>query len=114
VVVLSPEHAAIVASKGWTRAQVREYIYEHARRSLADLKQAGKVQSDLEPDDATRFMHRGHGPMDIHLTVAGGEAGGHSAFLPSWSRGRASLWQTAPIGVCVDCEPEEVPDDTSL
>jgi len=36
--------------------------------------------------------------------MGGGDAGGHSSFIPSWSRGRASLMQSKPIGVCIDCE----------
>jgi hypothetical protein len=48
-------------------------------------------------------MHRGLGPDDILITVGGGDAGGHSAFIPSWSRSRASMMQSKPIGVCIDC-----------
>ena len=48
-------------------------------------------------------MHRGYSADDILVTVAGGDAGGHSAFIPSWSRGRGSVMQTKPIGVCIDC-----------
>ncbi len=115
VVVLSPEHAAIVAGKGWSKLEVQDFIYEHARRSLADLKRSGKSQAAPETGDDDSFVHRGRGPDDILITVAGGDAGGHSAFIPSWSRGRASLWQTRAIGVCVDCETEEArDDDTSL
>ena len=33
----------------------------------------------------------------------GGDAGGHSSFIPSWSRTRASMMQSEAIGVCVDC-----------
>lgn len=115
VVVFSPEHAAIVASKGWSKREVREFIYANARRSLLDLKRAGKVQAEPSPDDARTYSHRGRDADDILITVAGGDAGGHSAFIPSWSRGRASLMQTRPIGVCVDCDVEEAgDDDTSL
>jgi hypothetical protein len=42
-------------------------------------------------------MHRGLGPDDILVTLGGGDAGGHSCFLPSWSRGRGSLMQHAAI-----------------
>jgi hypothetical protein len=115
VVVLAPEHAAIVASQGWSKREVREFIYEHGRRSVADMKRAGKNQSPPAAGDETAFTHRGQGPDDILVTVAGGDAGGHSAFIPSWSRGRASLMQTRAIGVCVDCETEEGNDgDTSI
>ncbi len=106
VVILSPEHARIVASKGWRKRQVREYLFEHARRPLAALKRAGKLESEIEAGDETRYAHKGMSPDDILITVAGGDAGGHSVFVSSWSRTRASLMQTKPIGVCVDCEDE--------
>jgi hypothetical protein len=57
----------------------------------AELKQAGKLPGPVEPGDEARFVHRGAGPDDVHLVVAGGDAGGHSAFIPSWSRDRLSL-----------------------
>jgi hypothetical protein len=102
VLVLSPEHAKIAASTGWTKQQVREFIFERAARPRSDLREAGKLPGEPEPGDDA-IVHRGLTPEDILITVAGGEAGGHSAFLTSWSRGRSSLRQTKPIGVCVDC-----------
>src|SRR2546426_60646 len=50
-----------------------------------------------EAGDEARWVHRGRGPDDIHLVVAGGGAGGHSAFIPSWSRERNSLAVTREI-----------------
>ena len=43
------------------------------------------------------FVHRGLNPQDILITMGGGDAGGHSCFIPSWSRGRGSLMQHAAI-----------------
>ena len=103
VVVFSPEHAAIAASGGWSKQDVREFLFERAARTREELRRAGKVPGPVEPSDGTTRVHRGHSPEDILIAVAGDEAGGHSAFLTSWSRGRGSLRQTAPIGVCVDC-----------
>ena len=51
----------------------------------------------VAPGDETEWVHRGQGPEDIHLVVAGGGAGGHSAFIPSWSRDRNSLAVTREI-----------------
>jgi hypothetical protein len=113
VVVLSPEHAKIVASTGWDKAHVREYLFRQAKRSVASLQRIGKYREketalqrkladvSLLDEDA---LHRGFGPDDILLTVGGGDAGGHSAFIPSWSRTRSSLMQSKPIGVCIDCD----------
>ncbi|MGZ0188689.1 MAG: hypothetical protein ACKVH0_11915 [Alphaproteobacteria bacterium] len=49
-------------------------------------------------------MHRGLSPDDILIVMGGGDAGGHSSFIPSWSRARSSIMQSKPIGVCIDCE----------
>ncbi len=90
-VVLAPEHVQILARDGWTKARLRERLYATARRTMADLKRAGKVPGPVERGDETRWIHRGTGPDDIQILVAGGPAGGHSAFIPSWSRDRLSL-----------------------
>ena len=111
VVVLSPEHAAIVASTGWNKAKVQEYLFEQAYRSVDGLRSVGKFrQTEYERQHRngvavdTDKMHRGLTPADILITVGGGDAGGHSAFIPSWSRARSSLMQSKPIGVCIDCD----------
>jgi hypothetical protein len=97
VVVITPEHAQILARDGWTKPDIRQYLYEHARRSLADLKRGGKRQGEVEPGDEQTFRHRGEGADDILVLVGGGEAGGHSSFISSWSRGRNSIMQTREI-----------------
>ena len=96
-VVLAPEHVQILARDGWTRTRLREALYAGARRTVADLKRGGKLAGAVEPGDDARWVHRGQGPDDIHLVVAGGGAGGHSAFIPSWSRERNSLAVTREI-----------------
>jgi hypothetical protein len=128
VIVFAPEHASHLRRAAWSRARVQQWLYDHAWRSLADLKRGGKVEPafysnpnlvdwiyadspagppdplpgphDAEHigagDEAVR-VHRGHGPDDILLAVGGGEAGGHSAFFPSWSRGRSVPFVTKPV-----------------
>ncbi len=95
--VLAPEHVRILARDGWTKPRLRDTLYARARRSVADLKRAGKVPGPVGPDDDTRFVHRGDGPQDIFIVVGGGGAGGHSAFVPSWSRNRNSVVVTRPV-----------------
>ena len=103
-VVLSPEHADIVASTGWTRAQAADYLFQRARRTVAAMRAVAKFVPREHRLQGREDMHRGLSPQDILITVAGGDAGGHSAFIPSWSRTRASLMQHKPIGACVDCQ----------
>lgn len=95
VVVLSPEHVRVIGNAGWSRNQVKEYLYEHATCSVAALKAAGKYR-DREHGEKT-IVHRGRDANDILVVVAGGDAGGHSAFIPSWSRTRGSIMQSKVI-----------------
>ena len=96
-VVLAPEHVVILARDGWTKPSIRQALYARARRTMADLKRGGKVAGPVAAADEATWVHRGRGPEDIHLVVAGGGAGGHSAFIPSWSRDRNSLAVTKEI-----------------
>ncbi len=99
VVVLSPEHAEIVASTGWSKAQVRAYLFDYAKRSVEDLQRIGKYTERAHEAQNLPDIHRGLRADDILVTVGGGDAGGHSAFIPSWSRGRGSIMQSKPVGV---------------
>lgn len=107
VVVLSPEHATIVASTGFSKEDVKNYLFEQARQPVSRMKAVMKYVEDEHKRQQAQSpgsdLHRGLSPDDILVTVAGGLAGGHSAFIASWSRTRASLMQHAPIGVCIDC-----------
>ena len=108
VVVFAPEHARKIGDAGWSVEQVQAFLYEHAARDLATLKRVGKVEHEpsfindwssgrwqpktdqtVEPGDEQIIVHRGYRPEDILVLVGGGNAGGHSAFFPSWSRQRS-------------------------
>lgn len=96
VVVLAPEHVGFLRQAGWSRRDVQEFLYRHARRRRSDLVRAGKVEGGSS-DGGDEWVHRGTGPDDVLVLVGGGDAGGHSAFIPSWSRGRGSTAVTVPI-----------------
>ena len=97
VVVLSPEHVRIIGRAGWSRTDVKEYLFEHATRTTAQLEAVGKLSRRQYGDGADGVVHRGRSPKDILVVVAGGDAGGHSAFIPSWSRTRGSIMQTVKV-----------------
>ncbi|MBS0546441.1 MAG: hypothetical protein JSR24_01750 [Proteobacteria bacterium] len=106
VVVLAPEHMKVIATAGWSREKVQDYLFVAAKRSVDGMKSAGKYR-DREYDSqhgeqrhaltVDGFMHRGLQPSDILVTMGGGDAGGHSCFIPSWSRGRGSIFQHRAI-----------------
>ena len=105
VVILAPEHMQIVAGAGWTREKAQDFLFTHAKRSVEGMKGVGKYRDreyDTQHGDGAHalaeagFVHRGPRPDDILITMGGGDAGGHSCFIPSWSRGRGSIMQHAP------------------
>lgn len=90
-VVIGPEHAATIARHGWTRNDVRNYLWLHAGNTFGQISfqhRYGKVYNrnlprwyKREPDARIPIVP---GPDDIHLFVAGGEEGRFSAFIPGW------------------------------
>ena len=93
VVVLSPEHVNIIANQGWSKEDTQNFLFENAKRDVASMKNVSKYLEKHHAPQQREEVHRGYGPEDILITVGGGDAGGHSAFIPSWSRGRASIMQ---------------------
>ncbi|MDP6872641.1 MAG: hypothetical protein QF521_03860 [Alphaproteobacteria bacterium] len=114
VVVLSPEHTRVIAAADWSKQQVKEFLFSHATRTVEGMRSVGKFRQreydrqhggdECSPLALDGMMHRGLGPDDILVLMGGGDAGGHSCFIPSWSRERLSIMQSKPIGVCIDCD----------
>ncbi|MGE0513927.1 MAG: hypothetical protein AB7E81_10000 [Hyphomicrobiaceae bacterium] len=111
IVVLAPEHMQIIGDAGWSREKTQDFLFTQAKRSVDGMKSVGKYRdSEYDKQHAAGahrlvdagFVHRGMGPDDILITMGGGDAGGHSCFIPSWSRGRGSLMQHKAIGVNVN------------
>ena len=103
VVVLSPEHIGIITQAGWSKAAVRQFLFDHAKQPLVEMQRVMKYRNIEHKRQGFPDIHRGLSAGDILITVAGGLAGGHSTFISSWSRGRGSLMQSQPIGACLDC-----------
>lgn len=114
MIVFAPEHARKIGESGWSRRQVQEFLYEHTTRTFAELKRGGKVEAsghnagndptnwfasdpNVHPGDEDVLIHRGIGPEDYYVMVGGGDAGGHSAFFPTWSRTRSANLITRAI-----------------
>ena len=88
LLALGPEHAAIIARDGWSKADIRHFIFEHARLPLAKIKAWGEYLgvSDLFPRwwnsaDAHAMVPIVRRPEDIIIIVAGG-AGTRSMWVP--------------------------------
>jgi len=105
VLVLCPEHVTIFKKEGWTKAQIREAVYEQAARPLAQFKRiAGLPDSRISDEDESSIYHNMQSPGNLLIVTAGGGAGGFSALIPPWAAGADSLPVTRAIGVCIDCD----------
>ncbi|KGE01794.1 hypothetical protein JL37_00800 [Achromobacter sp. RTa] len=90
-VVLGLEHAQTIGKHGWSRADVRNYLYVNHGNRFIDLAYGhryGKVYNRNLPkyykrEDDTRIPIV-HSPDHIHLFVMGGEAGRFSVLIPGW------------------------------
>jgi hypothetical protein len=91
LLTFGPEHAATVAKEGFTKKQVKEFLFEHARYPLAKLgaeyRAAQLTRNDVKdtPDAMVPIVRA---PEDISIIVAGG-AGKHSSWQPTFGDGTA-------------------------
>jgi hypothetical protein len=92
MLVLGPEHAALLANAGWTKRDVRAFLFEHARKALSQVKIGGmygpETRRNLWPrwidhDDEQERIPIARRAEDLTILVAGG-AGRHSVYLPGW------------------------------
>ena len=89
VVVLGPEHAAEIAKAGFSKQDVKRYLFEHARLPMRDL--AGRMYAGTDPwpawideNDPDTRVPMVASPERFLVVVAGGD-GRHSAWMPSWN-----------------------------
>jgi hypothetical protein len=130
-VVFCPEHAQMLASAGFSKAEVKAWLVEHCGRTDADFRRAGKdavaseghgVRSAGPPDRAPgdAFSPILTGPQDVPIVVAGarnagismvfrvfGEWSGQSVAIEPAARGLDEIRATlAADGYTVDAHEE--------
>jgi hypothetical protein len=91
VIIIGLEHAKMIASKGWGRSDVRNYLWMYSGNTFEEISfghRYGKVYNRYlprwcrrSPESRIPIVAR---PDDLHLFVAGGGAGKFSAFIPGW------------------------------
>jgi hypothetical protein len=87
VVILGPEHAAIIAAGGYSKQKVREFLFENYGKKMADLRRFGKVIGlEQEPDDA--FITSARGPETLLIVVSGASNAGVSTVGMSFASRR--------------------------
>ena len=97
VVVLAGEHMKVMRENGWSKQQVKEFLFEHAKRTIAHLKRAGRLPGGIKDEDERNWRHAVRKPEDIVVVAAGGRAGNFSAVLPGWGSHQGTRCITTPI-----------------
>lgn len=102
-VVMGPEHAQLLARQGWSKAQVKQFLWENYGRPLRELRRVGRGDFEEErpgvyifveeaahnrmpgaekfTDDS--FIHFCPSPDSILLVVAGANNAGVSTVIPA-------------------------------
>ena len=96
MVLLTPDHAKLLARDGWSKDAIREHIHTHAVVSADKVKNRGigtvrpESFKGRDPIPVTRF------PRDIEIVVAGGR-GGHSAIILPWALHSESIVEAVTL-----------------
>ena len=89
--VVCPEHAALFRAAGWTKARLREAIFDHAVRPARELNR-GETTPYVKAADPDDRVHKWTDADRILIVVAGGEAGRFSAvFGPCGGMGETAI-----------------------
>ncbi len=92
VVVMGPEHANIIAARGWSKQDVKQFLWEHFGKTKAQLRTYGKIIGlEDEPEDA--WIPNSTGPDMITLVVSGAANAGVTTVFSNFSNRSG----TAPI-----------------
>lgn len=89
-------HRQIFAEAGWSKQNIRDYLFEVARVARKEWRTAGKAAVAGRKDEAQIYRAL-RSPDDLLVIAAGGPAGGFGAIVPPWY-GKKSLAVTIPIG----------------
>jgi hypothetical protein len=97
VLVLAGEHTRTIAQSGWTKKEVRQFVWEHTKNSHAHLKRTQRMSGAILPGDEEKMRPLVETPDDILVVAAGGRAGAFSAFIPGWGSRRSSQAVTVAV-----------------
>ncbi len=87
--ILSPTVASYAAQGGFSKEDVKRFLFENSKLPISYF--AKEVQNNIIKDGrvADGMVDLVKGPEDIMVVVAGGEAGSHSVFAPTFGLTRA-------------------------
>jgi hypothetical protein len=88
--VIAGEHMRTIAADGWSKADIRKFVFEHTQNSVAHLKRTERLPGPVKPEDESALRPLLASPEDLLVVAAGGRAGAFSAYIPGWASRRTS------------------------
>lgn len=93
-VVIGPTHAQLLDRHGWTKSDVKQFLWEHWGRKNGELRAWGEYDKEVVhapfpgaysdgPDD--EFLRFGESPESLTVVVAGAPSAGVSAVITHFS-----------------------------
>jgi hypothetical protein len=106
LLVIGPEHAQTIARDGWSKTDIKRFLFEHVRKPLGELLRGPEWELGMSPEHLPAWVDKNHehtlvpkfvSAEEILIVVAGGTAGTHSACLSGWGNGFTSRLVIKPI-----------------
>jgi hypothetical protein len=99
-IVVPPQLRRHFDEAGWSKADIRRYVFESARILRSEWADCGKgaIIDDKGEREYAALPDADH----LLVIAAGGPAGGFGAVIPPWL-GHRSRAVTVPVGACIDC-----------
>jgi hypothetical protein len=81
--IMAPQHRDPITAAGWTKRDIREYVFERARVTRREWRTVGKGAVAGRKDEE-RVYTALQSPDDLLVIAAGGPAGGFGMVIPPW------------------------------
>lgn len=84
VILLGGEHMKIIKQAGWSKSDVRRFLYESTMTSFAHLKRTNRAAMPITPSDEIRMRPLAVSEEHFWIIPAGGSQGPFSCYIPGW------------------------------
>ncbi len=96
ILVMSIEHSHLYKDAGWSKQQVKQFVYDHACRTHEEYARVKKVDPP-EPGQEKELIHAIETPDALTLISGGGAGGPWDCIITRWGRGVTSKSITKQI-----------------
>ncbi len=104
LLVVGPEHAKTIADQGWSKQDIKQFLFDTIRRPYRELMpgpdgaEGTRLRFDTSAHAPDDLVPKFPSPEEIMIMVAGGTAGRFSVAIPGWLGGKhGSQPVTRPI-----------------